>query len=383
MLGYAHDVPPRALASALCLAACGPALHGESGLSGGQPGTSTSTTSASATTADADPSSATTGTSTSSAGSSGEDVDGEASTGPTTGPRWDLGSDPEPAPGAPGWCSAKKVDFLFVIPRYPGMAELQGRISKSLPGIVSGIDQVFAGFDAHIMVIDADGGGWGDGACIGPLACPSDFGCPAIDEPTYPCWAPKAGVITYCDGAQGAGVIFPATKGASNKPCPVPAGRRYLQSGDVGLAEAFECIARVGYAEGPPSTGEALMDAVGPEHNSPSGCNFGFLRDDALLFITIIQNTGDPLSAYNPLVWATKVMAAKGGDPDAVFVLGALSDSVLDPPVCPPNAYDQLEIFVANFEHALEISACEQSYAPGFWKAAEMALEICDAPAPE
>lgn len=383
MLGYARVVPRRALAIALVLAACGPAVDGESGLSGGPPGTSSSGTSAPATTVADSSSSRGVDVSTGGSGSSGEDVGGEVTTAADTTPRWDLGTEPEPFAGAPAWCAAKKVDFLFVIPRYPGMADLQSSIIQSLPGILGGIEQVFVGFDAHIMVIDADGGGWGDGACIGPIACPSDFGCPAIEEPSYPCWAPKAGVITYCDGAQGAGVVFPATKGASNKPCPVPAGRRYLQSGDPELAEAFECIARVGYAEGPPSTGQALMDALGPEHNGPSGCNFGFLRDDALLFITIIQNTGDPLSAYNPLVWATKVKAAKGGDPDAVFVLGALSDSVLDPPVCPPNAYDQLEIFVANFEHALEISACEPSYAPGFWKAAKLALKICDAPAPE
>lgn len=374
------------LATALALAACGPDGDGASGLSGGPPGASTSTTSASATTSNADTSTSSSvgvDVSTGGPGSSSEDVGGEVTAGGDTGPRWDLGTEPDPFVGAPAWCTAKKVDFLFVIPRYPGMADLQSSIIQSLPGILGGIEQVFVGFDAHIMVIDADGGGWGDGACIGPIACPGDFGCPAIEEPSYPCWAPKAGVVTYCDGAQGAGVVFPATKGASNKPCPVPAGRRYLQSGDPELAEAFECIARVGYAEGPPSTGQALMDALDPEHNDPSGCNFGFLREDALLFITIIQNTGDPLSAYNPLVWATKVKAAKGGDPDAVFVLGALSDSVLDPPVCPPNAYDQLEIFVANFEHALEISACEPSYAPGFWKAAKLALKICDAPAPE
>ncbi len=309
-------------------------------------------------------------------------ADGAVTSGGDTGPLWDLGSGPDPEPGAPTWCGARKVDFLFVIPRYPGMEDLQPRITASLPGILAGIDAVFAGFDFHIMVIDADGGGWGDGACVGPAACPSDFGCLAIDEPSYPCWAPKAGVLTYCDGAQGAGVVFPATKGASNKPCPVPPGRRYLEGDDPGLVDAFECIARVGYAEGPPSTGQALMDAVGPEHNAPGGCNFGFIREDALLFITIIQNTGDPLSAYNPLVWANKIKAVKGDD-EAVFVLGVLSDSVLDPPVCPPNAYDQLEMFVANFEHALEISVCEPTYAPGFLKAATMARALCEPPVPE
>ena len=370
----------RALASVLAVAACGPAIDAAGGLSGGPVGSTSSTTSAPAPTAHAD-TSVTSSSAGTGAGSSTADIDGEATSTGDTGPLWDLGSDPEPDPAAPTWCSAKKVDFLFVIPRFPGMEELQPRITASLPMILEGIDAVFADFDFHIMVIDADGGGWGDGACIGPVACPGDFGCPAIDEPSYPCWAPKAGVVTYCDGAQGAGVVFPATKGASNKPCPVPPGRRYLEGDDPGLADAFECIARVGYAEGPPSTGQALMDAVGPEHNAPGGCNFGFLRDDALLFITIIQNTGDPLSPYNPLVWANKVKAAK--DDDAVFVLGVLSDSVLDPPVCPPNAYDQLEMFVANFEHALEVSACEPTYAPGFLKAATMARMLCDSPAPK
>lgn len=382
MLGYARVVPRRALAIALVLAACGPAVDGESGLSGGPPGTSTSGTSASATTADADSTAAGTGTGEGSLGSSTSGVDGSTSATWDTSPLLDLGDLPDPHLGAPAWCSAKKVDFLFVIPRDDFMGAVQSTLTESLPGIVGWIEELFADFDFQIMVVDADDT-WGASKCSTAAACPGDFGCAAIGEPLYPCWAPKAGEVTYCDHALGGGVVFPAAKGASNKRCPIPPGRRYLRRGDPDLAEGFECVGHVGYGAGGSAVGKMVMDIDAPELDGALGCNAGFLRDDALLFVTLISAIGgDGSSPYNPLVWAQSLQATKGLDPDAIFMLAFLPDG--EPGPCPSaEGGGQFEEFVGYFENSLVRSVCSPSYAPGFAEAAKKALALCEPVLPE
>lgn len=382
MLGYARVVPRRVLALALVLAACGPDGGGGSGLSGGPLGTSSSTTSAPATTADADASASATGTSGGRPGSSSGGVDGSTTATSDTAPLLDLGDEPDPHPGTPAWCSAKKVDLLFVIPRDELMSAVQSTLIGSLPGIFDWIEDLFADFDFQIMVVDADDT-WGASKCSTAAACPGDFGCAAIGEPLYPCWAPKAGEVTYCDHALGGGVVFPAAKGASNKRCPVPPGRRYLRRGDPGLAEAFECVGHVGYGAGGSAVGKLMMDIDAPELDGAFGCNAGFLRDDALLFVTLISAIGgDGSSPYNPLVWAQSLQATKGLDPEAIFMLGFLPDA--EPGLCPSaEGGGQFEEFIGYFENSLVRSVCSPSYAPGFAEAVKKALALCEPVLPE
>lgn len=371
----------RALASVLAVAACSPAIDAAGGLSGGPVGSTSSTTSAPAPTAHAD-TSVTSSSAGTGAGSSTADIDGEATSTGDTGPLWDLGSDPEPDPAAPTWCSAKKVDFLFVIPRDDFMGAVQSTLTESLPGIVGWIEELFADFDFQIMVVDADDT-WGASKCSTAAACPGDFGCAAIGEPLYPCWAPKAGEVTYCDHALGGGVVFPAAKGASNKRCPIPPGRRYLRRGDPDLAEAFECVGHVGYGAGGSAVGKLVMDIDAPDLDGAFGCNAGFLRDDALLFVTLISAIGgDGSSPYNPLVWAQSLQATKDLDPDAIFMLGFLPDG--EPGLCPSaEGGGQFEEFVGYFENSLVRSVCSPSYAPGFAQAAKKALALCEPVLPE
>jgi hypothetical protein len=44
-------------------------------------------------------------------------------------------------------------------------------------------------------------------------------------------------------------------------------------------------------------------------------CNKGFLRDDALLFLTFISDTDDEKSKSTPVDWYKAIVKAKHGDP--------------------------------------------------------------------
>jgi hypothetical protein len=154
------------------------------------------------------------------------------------------------------------------------------------------------------MVVTGDDW-WGSPACnescpdlsckVGDSCCEwgdaDKVGKPCCDSPDYPC--DKQDLVTTCDWLWGAGEVFPAgSGGASNKPCPVEGGRRYLVKGQTDLKGTFECIAKVG-SSGWGALGQALAAAVQHNLNGPGGCNGGFLRDDALLMVTFIATNPD------------------------------------------------------------------------------------------
>jgi hypothetical protein len=302
-------------------------------------------------------------------------------------PRWDLAEGPEPAPVGPAWCTAKKVDFVFILGRGEYMAKYQAALLKSLPGFIDAITTVFEGFDYHIIVVPNDGGYWGASKCITKAACPNDFGCIPTEDPLYPCWANGSSLVTACDGTLGAGVVFPAGKGASNRPCPMPAGRRYLKAGDPDLKEVFQCIAQVGaYNQLPHVPAMTMIDMLDPsitELNGAGGCNEGFIRQDALLFFAQISTGGD-VSPYNPYFWYQKVMFAKDWDPKAVFALGINYGHPDDnSSYCPTAWLLPVQEFIDYFPHSLVIPLCQADYTAGFWQAAEAALALCEPDPPE
>ncbi|HFE45432.1 MAG TPA: hypothetical protein ENJ18_08040 [Nannocystis exedens] len=137
-------------------------------------------------------------------------------------------------------------------------------------------------------------------------------------QPDYPC--DKLDLVTECDRTLGAGSVFPAGDSAANKPCKLDNGKRYITQNQTNLSETFSCIAQVGMT-GSDMVGAALVNAVSPKLNGPGGCNEGFLRDDALLMITMITDGSDPTSPGLPKDWYEAVVAAKGGDPEAIVML--------------------------------------------------------------
>lgn len=61
--------------------------------------------------------------------------------------------------------------------------------------------------------------------------------------------------------------------------------------------DAFLCIAKVGSEGGYPRTADAMVAALSSPllgtNGYPPGCNQGFLRDDALLVVTLISDQPD------------------------------------------------------------------------------------------
>ncbi len=281
-----------------------------------------------------------------------------SATGDSTTLVLDVGStkdvgDPKP-PGCKG-----KIDFLFVISRDGSMEWFQDKIVAAFPGFISTIQSKFADFDFHIMVIDGDKH-WGHTPCNED--CTPD-GCPWI--PDYPC--DLLGLVTTCDKTIGAGTVFPAGGSASNKPCSIAGGRRYLTPEEPNLSEAFACIAKLGVS-GYGLLGEAFTAAMQPAINAPGGCNAGFLRDDALLMVTFIGGS-DYKSMGDPSTWAAAVLAAKNDDPNSVVFLEILT------PSCPPQDRVCEMIKMFPYFHVADVYAGD--YSEAFDQATDLVEVAC------
>jgi hypothetical protein len=169
----------------------------------------------------------------------------------------DVGPDTDLGDGKPIGCKGK-IDFLFVISRYGGMAGFQAQLLDAFPKFIDTIEAKFADFDYHIMVVDG-------GRIWGSTRARKRVRCRAV--PTTP-----ATIRRPCDTTMGAGVVFPAGGFASNKLCKIDGGRRYMVKGQTDLKDTFACAAQVG-GSGVAAIGEALLAAVQPAINAPGGCN--------------------------------------------------------------------------------------------------------------
>ena len=357
----------RALALAL-LSACG----GESGASsfGGmtQPGVSTATAGSAESTAGssssgsaADSSSSTSSTWSTSTGSTSD------------GLVWDMGM-PDFGPQQPAGCEGK-IDFLFVVSAQGTMKDFQERLITSFPGFMDAIKEQLADFDIHILVADPDGG-WKIGNCA---VCTED--CDPQGMPPY-CGAE----LTPCDKKIGAGVTFPSGTAASNRRCKLDGGQRYITSSQQDKDEAFACIAQVGTG-GAGATGQAMAAALQPEINNPNdayACNGGFLRTDALLVVTIIQDTYDSDSLGTVDDWITALRTAKNGDDDAFMVLVLTTDVDLGyMQHCLPNEYNpnpnRLRTLADDVEHGFVGSICmPEDYGDWFKERVTYLVDLCD-----
>ncbi|MBA3546902.1 MAG: hypothetical protein H0T76_10495, partial [Nannocystis sp.] len=294
----------------LSVAACQQSTTNQTGFS-----STPEITTAPASTGEGSTSSSNSGTSTSEASGSGSSA-AETSAEP---PR-DLGVMPDFGDGAPIGCNGK-IDFLFMISRDANMAYRQEQVALAFPQFIAAIQEKFADFDYHIMVVTGDDG-WGDDTCtqmcptpackIGEPCCPltpnGDKGEPCCNVPQYPCQ--DLDLVAQCDRTWGAGEVFPAGYDAPNKPCPIDGDRRYLVKGQSDLGGTFGCIARVG-VNGHLFLGQALTAAVQKPINDKGGCNEGFLRDDALLMVTFISTNGDIKGWHSegtPAEWAQAVL---------------------------------------------------------------------------
>jgi hypothetical protein len=279
------------------------------------------------------------------------------------------------AAGGTGKSGCDKIDFLFVVDNSVSMQNEQAQLVASFPGFITAIENtVNAGNNYHVLVTDTDE--WGRCNTANPWTGmdPSSTTCNGYIKQT---------VFEECDRTRGAGVINPAGQAASNKVCPFPAGRRYLQQGDTDVAGTFACAAQVGLAGHPSERPmDSMVAALSSTLNGPGGCNDGFLRDDALLVITFISDDPNYEDTGTPDDWYNAVVAAKHGDPDAVVVVGISPDAASwDGTTNKPKGGHWVE-FVTKFTHSIHASVALGDYDSVFTQAVTVVDEGCDAYVP-
>ncbi len=269
-----------------------------------------------------------------------------------------------------------KIDLVFVITQQGHFINYIDTLYDSYPEIIETIQEVFADFDLHVMFADPNSR-WGTTACLKGM-CPEDGGCSAEGYEEFPCWALyDDDALTKCDNTMGSGIVFPAGRAASNEPCNLPEGQRYIAGDDPLFIERFSCLGRTGLGGGFSQPGWALGEAL--SLNLQVGCNAGFLRDDALLFAVIVSL--HDYSPYNPYVWAQRVLEAKEFDQDMVVALGIASDLSVNPdPLCegiPSGTPHPPPPPPPPPEHSHFGSICAPTFAPFFAEAATMAADLC------
>ncbi len=372
-----RKIAPALLQAALLGCGCGAGLDEPSTSLSGGGGDSLSSTGGAGSTGDGGSGSG--GGSTSAGGSTQggtSSTSGELSGsggGTTSSP--DLG---EPETGAVHPACNGKIDVVFV-------SVETGALEPSIPEFVGIMEERFAQHDLHVMVVDDDGE-WGDSLLCPKNKCPADGGCPAEGLEDFPCWAlHEEEALSKCDNTLGAGVVFPAGAGASNEPCGLPEGERFIRGDDPLFAKRFSCLIDGGIsAGGDVQTGMALGRAVSADNQR--GCNQGFLREDALLVVVMIDDAAG-IQPYNPLVWAELVLEAKDFDHDRVVALGIDHDwqGSQPQPLC-ESAWEVEqpspgERWTEHFDHSVFGSVCAPSYGPFFDEAAALAVALCaDAP---
>jgi hypothetical protein len=326
-----------------------------------------------------------TSTSTSTSSSTGEssstsDAEGSSAgvAGSSSGGVPDMGLVPDFGPVQPG-CQGK-IDFVFLISRLGTMTTEQTQLLASLPGFIATIEATFPDFDMHVIVANPDGNWLGWNCEIPELCGTKPYTCDPY-APGYECGPDTWDLIKPCDETLGAGILFNVGLDATNHPCVLAEGRRYIAlPGEPDPKSAFACIAPVGYGGGDPPMAAALVATVSPELNAEDGCNAGFLRSDALLVVTMITDVEDDQSPGEPAAWYEAIVAAKG-DPRSVVMLAVQPQALVGEKV-PGCTYDgdgklRLRELIKMFPFHDEGDTCADSYVPFFEDAVGLVAEAC------
>jgi hypothetical protein len=264
---------------------------------------------------------------------------------------------PDPAPPEKG---CQKVDFLFVVDNSTSMFREQANLTASFPGFMDVVEETLEVADFHIMVVDTDG--W-DGQAASSAADP-------------------------CRDALGAG----KRTDSDEQECGVTGDHRYLTPAQPELEQTFACVAQVGtLGDSREQPMDAMLLAVGPAHNERGGCNESFLRDDAILVVTIITDEDDTRSSGSPEVWRQALLDAKAGNDKALVVLGLVDDENLDVPLsggpCEDGLFGSfsglggapiLQRFVTGLPQGSLASVCAPDYSPFFAQAVSVIDTACD-----
>ena len=324
----------------------------------------------------------------------GQDDQGADDDGADDGIKLDVatpGGDGADDGGSTAGCD--KVDFLFVIDNSGSMEDEQQALIASFPGFMSTIQDTLQAQDYHVMVVDTDGDGGGGGStltCInGTCTCsPSpaccDLVCSMSDECNgFPCDDLPGG---ECDGTIGAGKIYRE----DGTLCLSEDGPRFMDDQAADLGAQFACAAQVGtFGSGNEIPMQSMLEAVSEPMKQPGSCNEGFLRDDAIAVVTFITDEEDvEKSPGDPAQWHQGLVDAKGGNEDAIVVLGLFGDHDQPGGTCTngdeAEPAPRLRQFVESFaDRGFSGSVCAGDYSPFFAEAVGIIDVTCDEFEPE
>lgn len=232
----------------------------------------------------------------------------------------------------------EKVDFLFVIDNSGSMSDDQQALVANFPNFIAGIEATLETVDSfHVGVVTTD----------------------AYSQNTPGCNQLGALVTKTNQGNCG----------------PYTEGFNFMTEAD-NLAQAFACAGLVGInGSASERQMEAMMRAVDGTHGMMGGCNYQFVREDALLVIIIITDEPDNASVGGPIDWYNTVVAAKFGIPENIVVV-----SIINTPngQCGSNAVD-----IAAFTNMFGINGymsdiCLQNFGPIFDQAIAIIDVACD-----
>lgn len=298
------------------------------------------------------------------------------------------------------------VDFLFVVDSSISMYDEQQNLINSFPGFISAITDTLDLNDFHIMVVDSDSiylatFGIVCHACTEEGCC-TDWCTPIIyyyecsetgAAPYYMCqeWLSGDPQSPNCDNLLGAG----HTGSNENTVCSIEGGNRYLLGGQPDLNETFACIANVGIdGNGIERVMEAMVNSVGP-WTEQGACNDGFIRESAILVVTFVTDededcaeVGEVCSEGTPETWKQALVDAKGGNQDAIVMLGVFGDNDLSDGICQPQdpldgsgaqAAPLLREFTDSFgDHGHFCSVCLPDYSECFLEAVSTIDMTCE-----
>ena len=292
--------------------------------------------------------------STSSSSSSSSSTTAEPTTEPYA-PIFDVAEIPDAADDDSG-CT--KVDFLFVIDNSGSMGDDQMNLVAAFPAFIEGIQATLGAVDSyHVGVITTDGYEWNDTCSV------------------------LGGLVTQTGGFD-----------SSNEVCtPYASGLNFMTEEDD-LEEKFACAAQVGtQGNATERPMESMVLALGQVWSNPGGCNEGFLRDDALLVVTVITDEADgpawgpcqadpePTSIGNPDTWYADVVEAKLGIPENVAVLALHYIPGECDPIFPDPISDGCNIleFTAMFGENGFVGCIDGEYGELFTAATDTIQQAC------
>jgi hypothetical protein len=164
------------------------------------------------------------------------------------------------------------------------MGPAQDQLVAAAPDFISTIQAQFDDFDVHIMVVDSEKDWWVEECEF--MTCPN---CEV--DPNYPCGY----IPTACDTTLGAGTIFNAGPNTMDVPCDL-GEHRYITKDTPDIPGPSS--ASPASAPGVTTNGRRARRRRQPQLNAsdpaPGAATPGFLRDDALLVLTMIGPEDNP-----------------------------------------------------------------------------------------